>query len=64
VAIKCGIQNILNAPFRFYQDSDRNNKIDLEIDDPIIIFRRGSLFTFNVTYDLLHDKKMKAASVK
>lgn len=64
VSIKCGIQNILDAPFRFYQDSDRNNKIDLDIDDPIIIFKRGSLFTFNVTYDLFHYKKKKAVTAQ
>lgn len=58
LTLKASIQNILDAPYRFYQDSNRNGKID-DADDPIIVFRRGSLFTLSVTYDILRDKKDK-----
>ncbi len=55
INIKLGIQDILNAPFRFYQDSDRNGKID-DKDHPVFTFRRGSLFTVTATFDI-HKKK-------
>jgi hypothetical protein len=58
LTVKAALQNILDAPFRFYQDSNRNGKID-DADDVIISFRRGSLFTLSVTYDLLRGKKDK-----
>jgi outer membrane cobalamin receptor len=51
--VKASIQNVLDAPFRYYQDSNRNGIID-DADHPIIEFRRGSLFTVSVTYDLFH----------
>jgi hypothetical protein len=56
VSLKASIHNLLDAPFRFYQDSNRNGKID-DQDDPIIEFRRGSLFTLSVTYDIKRDKQ-------
>jgi hypothetical protein len=56
VSLKASIQNLLDAPFRFYQDSNRNGIIDGQ-DDPIIEFRRGSLFTLSVTYDIKRDKQ-------
>lgn len=59
VSIKAAIHNILDAPFRFYQDSTRSGKIDDE-DHVIIEFRRGSLFSFSVTYDLKAEKKKKS----
>ncbi len=55
--IKAAIRNILDAPFRFYQDSTRDGKIDLEVDHPIIEFRTGALFMVTLSYDLLHTKK-------
>lgn len=48
---KLGIQNLLDAPFRFFQDSDRNEKIDGK-DDPIFTFRRGQLVSLSFSYDL------------
>jgi len=61
VSLKFGIQNILDAPFRYFQDSNRNGKIDGD-DHVIINLRRGSLFTASVTYDLKH-RKNKAKEV-
>lgn len=58
LTIKASIQNILDAPYRFYQDSNRNGKID-DMDHVIISFRRGSLFTVSATFDLMRDKKDK-----
>lgn len=49
---KLGVQNILNAPFRFFQDSDRNETIDVKVDHPIIVFRRGQLVSLSFSYDL------------
>ncbi len=56
------IQNILDAPFRFIQDSDRNGTIDA-IDDSIIHYKRGSLYTISLTYNL-KSKKEKSVSGK
>lgn len=47
--VSFGIQDIFNAPFRFYQDSDRNEKIN-SIDEPYRVFRRGQYVTFGFTY--------------
>ncbi len=52
VVYKLGMHNLLDAPFRFYQDSDRNEKIDVAIDHPVFTFRRGQLVNLNITYDL------------
>jgi hypothetical protein len=49
--VKLGIQNLLDAPFRFFQDSDRDEKIGSK-DDPIFTFRRGQLVSMNFTFDL------------
>jgi hypothetical protein len=56
LSIKAAIHNILDAPFRFYQDSTRSGKIGSD-DHVIIEFRRGSLFSLSVTYDILHKKE-------
>ncbi len=52
VAYKLGVQNILDAPFRFYQDSDRNENIDVNIDHPIFTFRRGQVINLSISYDI------------
>ncbi len=49
---KLGIQNLLDAPFRFYQDSDRDNKINVNVDHPIFTFRRGQLISLTLSYDI------------
>ena len=54
--IKAGIQDILNYVYRFYQDTERNGGIDLRQDDsldrPIFTFRRGTLFSLDLSFDL------------
>ncbi len=47
LTLKLGGQNILNAPFRFFQDSDRNREIN-GVDQLITGYRRGALFTAGV----------------
>jgi hypothetical protein len=56
IEMKASIQNILDYPYRFFQDSNRNGKIDSQ-DHMIIEFRRGSLFMLSVSYNLMKDKK-------
>lgn len=51
MSYKLGVQNLLDAPFRFYQDSDRNEKID-GLDHPIFTFQRGRLVSLSITYNL------------
>ncbi|MFN3800083.1 TonB-dependent receptor domain-containing protein [Belliella pelovolcani] len=47
---KFGIQDLLNFQYRFYQDSNFDRKIDTSIDDPMYLWRRGTLFTSSLTY--------------
>jgi len=49
---KLGIQDLLNSPYRFYQDTNRDVKIDRRSDDVISSFKRGTLFNLAITYDL------------
>jgi hypothetical protein len=51
ITYKLGVTDLLNARYRFYQDSDRDEKID-QNDDVIFSFRRGTLLTFNISYKL------------
>ncbi|MBK7810881.1 MAG: carboxypeptidase-like regulatory domain-containing protein [Saprospiraceae bacterium] len=48
---KLGINDLLNARYRFYQDSDRNLKIN-EKDNVIFSYKRGQLFSLNLAYRL------------
>ncbi|MBK9270512.1 MAG: carboxypeptidase-like regulatory domain-containing protein [Saprospiraceae bacterium] len=48
---KMGVNDLVNARYRFFQDSDRNNKIN-EKDHVIFSFRRGQLFSLNLSYRL------------
>lgn len=61
LAIKLAVQNILDAPFRFHQDSNRNGKID-DQDHSIISYRKGTLCTISLTYDLFKNKDKKKVS--
>lgn len=56
VGMKFAIRNILNAPFRFYQDSTRDGQIT-DMDHPVIVFRTGALCIFSFTYNLLHKRE-------
>ena len=51
ITYKLGVTDLFNAKYRFYQDSDRNERIDSN-DDVIFSFRRGTLLTFNISYKL------------
>jgi len=52
-SVKFGVSDVLNAPFRFYEDSDRDGKITKQGDNPIFTFRRGQMFQLSLTFDLL-----------
>lgn len=54
--LKMGIQDVLNFKYRFYEDSDRNEKIN-ERDNPIVVYRRGSYFSISASYNIHKDKK-------
>jgi outer membrane receptor protein involved in Fe transport len=47
---KLGVNDVLNARYRFFQDSDRNEKID-DSDDAIISYRTGTRYSFSVSYN-------------
>jgi outer membrane receptor protein involved in Fe transport len=49
VTIKAGIKDLLNAPFEFVQDSNRNDKADSQ-DDIIFSYRRGQLLNASVSF--------------
>mgnify|MGYP001218837174 CR=1 FL=1 len=51
VTYKFGIQDLLNARFRFHEDSDRNEKITNR-DNVIFAYSRGTLFSMSVSYNL------------
>jgi hypothetical protein len=51
IEMKFGIQNILDYAFRFYQDSDRNEKIT-DLDHEVFRHRVGSLTSLSFTIRL------------
>ena len=51
IIYKLGIQDVFNAPFRFFQDSDRSFNVTKD-DDPIFTFRRGQLINLSASYKL------------
>ncbi|GHE45976.1 TonB-dependent receptor [Sphingobacterium griseoflavum] len=51
-SIKAGVQDLLNAPYRFYQDTNRDQRINTGVDDVIMSYRRGPLCTLGVTYTI------------
>jgi hypothetical protein len=51
ISYKLGIQDVFNAPFRFFQDSDRSFDVTKD-DDPIFTFRRGQLINLSASYKL------------
>ncbi len=51
-SIKAGVQDLLNAPYRFYQDTNRDQRIDTNVDDVIMNYRRGPLCTLGLTYTI------------
>lgn len=48
---KFNVQNLLNAMYRFYQDTDVNNKIELDgRDAPILQYQIGQQFSLGLSY--------------
>lgn len=56
VKLKVGIQNLLDAQFRFFQDSDRNQIID-DRDHPVFTYRTGRFTSVSFTFDLHKNKQ-------
>ncbi len=50
LSLKAGVQDLLNAPYRYYQDTNRDRKIDNTYDDRIFYFKRGTLFSTSLSY--------------
>lgn len=48
---KLGVSDLLNAKYRWYEDTNRNDKVDTSNDKLRSAFRRGTLFDFSVTYN-------------
>jgi outer membrane receptor protein involved in Fe transport len=51
-SLKVGVQDVLNAAHRYYQDTDRNRRIDTKKDDVIFHFKRGTVVSTALTYTL------------
>lgn len=50
---RLNIQNLLNAEYRFYQDTDVNNKIDVDSQDaPIMRYKTGQQFSLALSYKI------------
>ena len=49
--VKFGIQNLLDAEYQFFEDSNRDETIDKSIDNATSIFKRGALFSVGVTHN-------------
>ncbi|MCK6616916.1 MAG: carboxypeptidase-like regulatory domain-containing protein [Cyclobacteriaceae bacterium] len=50
---KVNIQNLLNAEYRFYQDTDENNRIDVNSTDaPILRYKIGQQFSISLAYKI------------
>ncbi len=52
MSLKLGISNLLDDKFRFYQDTNSDNKIELNnnVDVPLFVHRTGTLYNLTVTY--------------
>lgn len=52
MSLKLGISNLLDDKFRFYQDTNSDNKIELNnnLDVPLFVHRTGTLYNLTVTY--------------
>lgn len=56
VTLKAGVRDLLNAKYRFYQDSNRNSGIDSD-DHLIIGMKRGQLFNISASFKLHKSEK-------
>ncbi len=52
MSLKLGISNILDDKFRFFQDTNSDNKINKNNDAPVFIHQTGALYNLTVTYKL------------
>jgi TonB-dependent receptor len=50
--VKLGFQNLINAPYKLMEDSNRDNKIDSANDNTISSYKRGVLFSLGLSYNL------------
>jgi outer membrane receptor protein involved in Fe transport len=48
---KLGVQDALNAAFRFYEDTNRDEKINIGQDFATSVFKRGSLISLNISHN-------------
>ena len=48
---KLGIQDLLNAKYQFFEDSNRDEKINKNIDNATSIFKRGTLISLNISHN-------------
>ena len=48
---KLGVQNLLDAKYQFFEDSNRDEKIEKSVDNATSIFKRGALVSLNITHN-------------
>ncbi len=48
--VKFGIQDLLNYQYRFYQDSNFDKKISPDVDDPMYLWRKGTLLSLTLNH--------------
>ena len=48
--LKVGIQDLLNQPFRFYNDTNNDKSIDTNVDDLFRTYKRGTSSTIGINY--------------
>jgi hypothetical protein len=48
--LKVGIQDLLNQPFRFYNDTNNDKAIDTNVDDIFRTYKRGTSSTIGINY--------------
>jgi len=48
--VKLGIQDLLNSPYRLFEDSNRDEKINSR-DNVVSNFKRGTMFNLDLTYN-------------
>jgi hypothetical protein len=52
VEIRVGIQDILNSPYRFFQDSNNDGKIEVNNpDEPVQFYRKGQYVSVGIIYN-------------
>jgi TonB-dependent receptor len=50
ITVKLGIQDLLNSPYRLFEDSNRDEKINSR-DNVVSNFKRGTMFNLDLTYN-------------